>query len=107
MGALNNIASLGSSAQGLNMSDAAALASAGQSQQTQNQAQLDAAKALYDTQLAYPKSQLDWLSTQVRGMAPNVNAVTTASGGSTGATYSPSPLAQVASGIGVYKGLTA
>ena len=107
MAALNNIASLGSSAQGLNMSDAAALASAGQSQQTQNQAQLDAAKALYDTQLAYPKSQLDWLSTQVRGMAPNVNPVTTSTGASTGATYSPSPLAQVASGIGVYKGLTA
>ena len=106
MGALNNIAGLASSAQGLNMSDAAALASAGQSQQTQNQAQLDAAKAQYDAQLAYPKSQLDWLSTQVRGMAPNVNDVTTSSGGSTGATYSPSPLAQVASGIGVYKGLT-
>jgi hypothetical protein len=107
MAALNNIASLGSSAQGLNMSDAAALASAGQSQQGQTQQQLDAAKALYDAQLAYPKSQLDWLSTQVRGMAPNVNAVTTQTGGSTGATYAPSPLAQVASGIGVYKGLTA
>ena len=106
MGALNNIASLGSSAQGLNMSDAAALAAAGQSQQTQNQAQLDAAKAQYDASVNYPKSQLDWLSTQVRGMAPNVNPVTTASGGSTGATYSPSVLGQIASGYGVYKGLT-
>jgi hypothetical protein len=107
MSALNNVASLASSAQGLNMSDAAALASAGQSQQVQTQQQLDAAKALYDAQLAHPKSQLDWLSTQVRGMAPNVNTVTTKTGGSTGATYSPSPLAQVASGIGVYKALTA
>jgi hypothetical protein len=39
-------------------------------------------------------------------MAPNVNAVTTASGGSTGATYSPSILGTIASGYGVYKGLT-
>ena len=106
-GALNNMATLASNAQGLNMSDAAALGAAGQSQQTQEQAQLDAAKAQYDAQINYPKSQLDWLSTQVRGMAPNVNPVTTAAGGSTGATYSPSVLGQIASGYGVYKGLTA
>lgn len=105
-GALNNMADLASNAQGLNMSDAAALGAAGQSQQTQNQAQLDAAKAQYDASVNYPKSQLDWLSTQVRGMAPNVNPVTTAAGGSTGATYSPSVLGQIASGYGVYKGLT-
>ena len=104
--ALNNMADLASNAQGLNMSDAAALSAAGQTQQMQNQAQLDAAKAQYDTSVNYPKSQLDWLSTQVRGMAPNVNAVTTATGGSTGATYSPSILGQIASGYGVYKGLT-
>jgi hypothetical protein len=39
-------------------------------------------------------------------MAPNVNTVDTKSGTSTGATYSPSILGQIASGYGVYKGLT-
>jgi len=105
--ALNNMADLASNAQGLSMSDAAALGAAGQMQQMQNQAQLDAAKAQYDTSVNYPKSQLDWLSTQVRGMAPNVNAVTTATGGSTGANYSQSPLASIAQGYSLYKGLTA
>jgi hypothetical protein len=107
IGALNNMADLASNAQGLNMSDAAALGAAGQTQQMQNQAQLDAAKAQYDTSVNYPKSQLDWLSTQVRGMAPNVNAVTTSTGGSTGANYSQSPLASIAQGYSLYKGLTA
>jgi hypothetical protein len=105
-GALTNLANLASTGQGLNMSDAASLAAAGQSQYGQNQAELDAAKAQYEASLNYPKQQLDWLSTQVRGMAPNVNPVTTATGGSTGATYSPSVLGQIASGYGVYKGLT-
>ncbi len=105
-GALTNLANLASTGQGLNMSDAAALAAAGQSQYGQNQAELDAAKAQHEASLNYPKQQLDWLSTQVRGMAPNVNPVTTATGGSTGATYSPSVLSQIASGYGVYKGLT-
>lgn len=106
IGALNNMANLAANAQGLNMSDAAALGSAGQSQQTQNQAQLDAAKAQDDAEVNYTKSQLDWLSTQVRGMAPNVNPVTTKAGETTGATYSPSILGQIAASYGVYKGLT-
>lgn len=106
IGALNNMATLASNAQGLNMSDAAALAAAGQMQQAQNQQVLNAAKAQSDEEINYPKSQLDWLNTQLRGMAPNVNTVDTRSGTSIGESYSPSVLAQIGAAYGTYKGLT-
>jgi hypothetical protein len=57
-------------------------------------------------QLNYPKNQLDWLSTQVRGMAPNVASSISKSSGTTGENYSASPLAQLATGYNLYKGLT-
>jgi len=107
IGALTNVADLAKTAQGLNMSDAAALEAAGQAQQAQQQAQLTAAQQQYMDQLNYPKNQLDWLSTQVRGMAPNVASSTSQTGGTTGASYSASPLSQLASGFSLYKGLTA
>lgn len=53
----------------------------------------------------YPMQQADWLNAQIRGMAPLSPQMTTSTGTSTGATYSPSPLAQLASAFGVYKGL--
>jgi len=47
------------------------------------------------------------LSTQVRGMAPITPQTTTTSGTTTGATYSPSALQQLATGLYTYKGLNA
>jgi hypothetical protein len=53
----------------------------------------------------YPMQQADWLNAQIRGMAPLSPQMTTSTGTSTGATYSPSPLAQLASAVYVGKGM--
>jgi hypothetical protein len=85
--------------------DSAALEAAGQSQQAQQQAQLNAAKGEFDQEQEYSKSQLDWLNSQIRGMAPSAPRVTTTNTTSSGQSYSASPLAQIASGMSLYKGL--
>ena len=86
--------------------DVAALETAGQSQQGQQQRQLDAAYQQFQEQQMYPKQQLDWMSTQVRGMAPITPQTVTQSGQTSGAAYSPSPLSQLAAGVYAYKGLS-
>ena len=105
MSALTNVANMAQQQQGMQAADVAALESAGTSQQTQMQRQLDAARQQFEAERLYPKQQLDWLSTQVRGMAPITPTSTTQSGQTTGATYSPSPLSQLATGMYTYKGL--
>ena len=92
--------------QSLRASDAAALEAAGAGQRSVEQQQLDAAKAQNDASTNYAKNQLDWLNTQIRGMAPSVPTSTTQSGTTTGGTYSASPLSQIASGMALYKGLS-
>lgn len=92
--------------QALRTGDVAALEAAGQAQQAQAQAQLNAARSQFEAARDYPKQQLDWLSTQVRGMAPLSPPVTTQTGATSGATYSPSPLSQLATGLYTYKGLS-
>ena len=82
--------------QGMGYADTAALDAAGAEQQAQQQAQLTAAKSQFDQANQYPKQQLDWLNTQVRGMQSSVPTQTTASGATSGTTYSPSVLSQLA-----------
>jgi hypothetical protein len=106
LGALQQLANLQLQGQQMRTADVAALESAGIGEQSQLQRQLDAAYSQYQDQMLYPQRQLDWLSTQVRGMAPITPTVTTQSGSTTGATYSPSPLSQLAAGLYTYKGLT-
>lgn len=105
MSALNAMAGMAQQGQAMGTADVAALESAGQAQQSQMQAQLNAAKSQYEAQQAYPKQQLDWLSTQIRGMAPITPQTTTSTGTTVGASYSASPLSQLASGLALYKGL--
>ena len=105
--ALQQLANMAQTSQQLTYADTAALESAGAAQQYLAQQQLNAAKQQWDVAQAYPKGQLDWLSTQVRGLAPIVPTTQTQSTSSTGQTYSASPLSQIASGLALYKGLTA
>ena len=107
MSALQQVAGLAQQTQGMGYADTAALEAAGAAQQGQMQRQLTAAEQQYINQQNYPKQQLDWLSTQVRGMAPITPQTTTTSGTTTGATYSPSALQQLATGLYTYKGLNA
>ena len=107
MSALQNVASMAQQAQGMGYADTAALEAAGAAQQGQMQKKLTAAEQQYINQQNYPKQQLDWLNTQIRGMAPITPQITTNQGTTTGATYSPSALQQLATGLYTYKGLNA
>lgn len=105
-GALTSLANMAQLGQTMNAADVAALESAGSAQQNQMQKQLDAAQQQYMAEQLYPKQQLDWLSTQIRGMAPITPQITSTSGTTSGASYSASPLSQLAQGMSLYKGLT-
>jgi len=106
MTALQQMAAMAQQEQGMRAADVAALETAGAAQQAQQQRQLDAAQAQYQAEQLYPKQQMDWLSTQVRGLAPITPQTQTQSSTTTGATYSPSPLSQLATGLYTYKGLS-
>lgn len=104
--ALSQMAQMAQQGQAMNAADVAALETAGQAQQTQQQRELESQYQQFQLAQQYPKSQLDWLNAQVRGMAPSVPVTQTSTGQTTGATYSPSPLSQLAQGYYMYRGLT-
>lgn len=106
MSALQSMAAMAQQEQGMRAADVAALETAGAAQQAQQQRQLDAARAEFQAEQLYPRQQMDWLSTQIRGLAPITPQTTTQSQTTTGATYSPSPLSQLATGLYTYKGLS-
>jgi hypothetical protein len=106
MSALNQFAGMQQQEQAMRYADTAALEGAGQAQQGQMQQQLNAAQQQFQNEQLYPKQQMDWLSTQIRGMAPITPQTTNQSGSSVGATYSASPLSQLASGLALYKGVS-
>lgn len=103
--ALSQMAQLVQQGQQMSTADVAALEAAGVGVQNQKQRELTAAEQQFQQQQLYPKQQMDWLSTQVRGMAPITPQSTTQAGTTTGQTYSASPLSQLATGLYTYKGL--
>jgi hypothetical protein len=104
-GALGQLAQLSQVGQQMSTADVAALEAAGRGQQAQKQAELNAAQQQFQNEQLYPRQQMDWLSTQIRGMAPITPTTQTQSGSSTGATYSASPLSQLATGMAAGAGL--
>ena len=96
---LAQMAALAQQGQQMRATDAAALDAVGVARQQQAQREADARYQQDQLEKQYPKSQLDWLSTQVRGMAPNVASVQTQSGQTTGQSFAPSPLQQLATGF--------
>jgi hypothetical protein len=107
MSALQQFANMQQQEQAMRSADVASLEGAGAAQQGQMQRQLSAAEQQFQNEQLYPRQQADFLSTQIRGMAPITPQTTSQSGGSTGATYSASPLSQLATGLYTYKGLNA
>ena len=105
LSALQQFAAMQQQEQGMRAADAAALEAAGQAQQAQRQKELDASYQQFMDEQNYPKQQLDWLNTQIRGMAPITPQVDTKTGTTTGETYSPSILSQLAAGALTVKGL--
>ena len=107
MQALGNVGALTQAQNALRGTDVAALEAAGQAQQGQQQQVLSAAQQEFQNQELYRRQQLDWLSTQIRGLAPITPQTVSESKTSQGASYAPSPLSQLVGGYGLYKGLTA
>lgn len=105
MTALSQFAQMQQQEQAMRAADVAALETAGMAQQGQRQRELDMAYQQEREKFLYPQQQMDWLSTQIRGMAPITPQTVTQTGQTMGATYSPSPLSQLASGVFAYKGL--
>ena len=105
MSALSQFANMQQQEQAMRSADVAALEGAGVAQQGQLQRKLDLAYQQDLEQKLYPQQQADFLSTQIRGMAPITPQTTSQSGGSTGATYSASPLSQLAAATYTAKGL--
>ena len=105
-GVLAQMADTAKVQQGMGYADTAALGAAGAEQQAQQQAQLTAAQNQFNLANQYPQSQLDWLNTQIRGMESSVPKTVTQTGSTSGATYSPSVLSQLAGAGLAYKGIT-
>ena len=106
LGAMQTGADMAIARQGAEYRDISALEAAGRSQQQQNQTELSAAEQEFLAEQNYPQSQMDWLSAQIRGLAPYGDTRTSTSAQSTGATYGQSPLSQLAAGYSTYRGVT-
>jgi hypothetical protein len=101
--ALGQMSDLATKQQQMGLADTGALSAAGQQMQQQKQAELSAAQQQYEKELLYPKQQMDWLSTQIRGMSPITPQTTTTHGYKT--EFGPSPLSQFASVFATGAGL--
>ncbi len=95
--ALGQTAELAKLRQGLSASDAAQLQSIGQEQQAQAQRGLDVAYQDFMDQRNFPQSQINAMSTTLRGLNPAAIPTTTNQVGAT-TQFAPSPLSQIASG---------
>lgn len=104
--ALGQTAELAKLQQGLAASDAAALQSIGQEQQLQQQRGLDIAYQDFLDQRNFPQSQINAMSTTLRGLPPAAVPTTASQVGAT-TQFAPSPLSQIASGYFATKGLGA
>jgi hypothetical protein len=106
IGALSNYAGLISGEQQMLATDNAALEAAGAAKQKDLQATYDVSKQQFYAPLDYARSNLDFLNTQIKGLAPITPMSNTTIGSGTGQTYSPSPLSTIGSGYNIYKGMT-
>lgn len=86
---------LGQTSQELGLKGAGALDTIGQMQQQQQQRNLDLAHQDFQAQKNYPRENIDWLSSVIRGMPAPVSSTTTSTGPAS--TYQTSPLNQIGS----------
>jgi hypothetical protein len=101
--ALTQMAAMAQQGQQMRATDVASLDAIGQARQQQAQREADAKYQQDLLEKNYPKAQLDWLSTQVRGRAPIAPSTQTQQGYTT--TVGPSALQQLATGAAATAGL--
>ena len=101
------LGALGEAAQQLGLRDAAALEAIGATQRQLPQSSLDLAYEDFVRQRDFPRSQVEFLSQIIRGLPSHaVPSSATETRVGPAETYQPSPLAQIASAYGTYRGLT-
>ena len=101
--ALSQLAQQAQQAQSMGYTDTAALEAAGQARQAQRQRELDSAYQQYQLAQSYPLERLNFLTAQVRGLAPYAPTTQTQQGYTT--TFGQSPLSQLATGLATGAGL--
>lgn len=84
--------------------DASSLSMVGDAQQQQTQRNLDLAYGDFQNQRDYPRQNVDWMSSIIRGMPYDRTTNTTSTGPANA--YQPSPLSQLISLYGLYKDVT-
>jgi hypothetical protein len=84
--------------------DAAALQSVGDTQQQQTQRNLDVAYQDFQNQRDYPRQNVDWMSSIIRGMPHDTTRTSSETGPAN--VYQPSPISQLISLYGLYKDVT-
>ena len=84
--------------------DATALQAVGDTRQQQNQRNLDVAYQDFQNQRDYPRENVDWMSSIIRGMP--YDRTTQTSGTGPANVYQPSPISQLISLYGLYKDVT-
>lgn len=84
--------------------DASSLSMVGDAQQQQVQRNLDTAYGDFQAQRDYPRQNVDWMSSIIRGIPYDRSTSTTSTGPAN--VYQPSPLSQLISLYGLYKDVT-
>jgi hypothetical protein len=103
-GALAQTADLAKAQQGLSTADAAALQSIGAEQQAQQQKGLDVAYQDFQNQINYPQTQINNMSTTLRGLPANATP-TTGTTSSYKTEFAPSTLGQIAGAYSLFQGV--
>lgn len=102
--ASQGLGGLGQMISGLRGTDAAALAAAGADQQALTQRNLDLAYGDFQAQRDFPLQRVNWMSGIINGL-PNMGGTTQTSQTGPASSYGPSPISQLASLYGLYRGI--
>lgn len=97
------LGNLATQQQGNQLRDSAALEAVGQTQQGQTQNNLNTAYQNWLDERDYNKNNVSWLNSQLQGIQVPTSSSQTYTG--PGNAYQPSPLAQIAQGVGTYGAL--
>lgn len=104
LNASSGLGGLGQMIQSLRGQDAAGLAAAGQDQQNQQQRNLDLAYSDFLQQRDLPMNRVSWMNSIINGL-PNMGGTTQTSNTGPANSYQPSPISQLASLYGLYRGV--
>lgn len=104
LAASQGLGGLGQMIQSLRGQDTAGLAAAGQDQQTQQQRNLDLAYGDFQQQRDLPFNRVSWMNSILNGLpSMGMNSQTSETGPAQ--SYQPSPISQLASLYGLYRGI--